>query len=99
MTGHLASTGTVPGGVSVVFPAYNEESNIGPQVESALAVLEPMIPNLEVIVVNDGSRDGTAAAVQALTVTHPNVRLVSHPTNYGYGAALYSGFTAATRTS
>jgi glycosyltransferase involved in cell wall biosynthesis len=85
------------GGLSVVLPAYNEEANITRQVEMVLGVVGALVDELEVVVVNDGSRDGTAAAVTALAQRHPNVRLVSHPTNLGYGAALYSGFTSAGR--
>ncbi len=81
--------------LSVVLPAHNEESNIAPMVESVLSVLNPVTSDLEVIVVDDGSRDQTAARVQTLAAHHPNVRLVQHPKNLGYGAALFSGLMAA----
>jgi glycosyltransferase involved in cell wall biosynthesis len=51
----------------------------------------------EVLVVNDGSTDRTGAIVAALAATSPRVRLVTHPINQGYGAALASGFAAATK--
>ena len=78
-------------------PAYNEEANIEPQVLDVIEALRPLADDFEVIVVNDGSRDRTGAIVSELAVAHPQVRLVQHPSNQGYGAALYSGFTSATK--
>jgi len=81
--------------ISVVFPAYNEEENVGPAVMEAIEVVGPMADDYEVIVVDDGSRDGTAQKVRQLAERYPQVRLVQHQVNQGYGAALYSGFTSA----
>jgi glycosyltransferase involved in cell wall biosynthesis len=81
--------------LSVVLPAYNEESNIEPMIENVLKTISPFVSDLEVIVVNDGSRDRTGEKIQGVAARHPNVRLVAHEKNRGYGAALYSGFTAA----
>ena len=78
-------------------PAYNEEANIEPQVLDVIEALRPLADDFEVIVVNDGSRDRTGAIVAELAAAHPQVRLVQHPSNQGYGAALYSGFTSATK--
>ncbi len=83
--------------ISVVMPAYNEEANIGPMVSEVLAVMEPICDEYEVIVVDDGSRDKTAEAVRKLAADHPQVRLIQHQVNKGYGAAVYTGFTSATR--
>ena len=55
------------------------------------------IDDYEVIVVNDGSIDKTAAIVESLANDNPKVRLVNHPINQGYGGALQSGFRAATK--
>ena len=80
--------------LSVVIPAYNEEDGIADIVERVLATrpaLQASGIGLELIVVDDGSRDQTAA----ITATYPEVRLVQHPTNYGYGAALKTGFARA----
>ena len=83
------------GSLSVVIPAYNEENGIDAILGRVLAQREPLraagIGNLEVIVVDDGSRDRTAERVAA----HPDVRLVRHKINQGYGAALKTGFAAA----
>ena len=80
-----------------MLPAYNEEANVELQVEAVIQTFQPITPDFEVIVVNDGSRDQTGARVQALMTKYPNVRLVEHPKNLGYGAALYSGFTSASK--
>jgi len=76
-------------------PAYNEESNIEPMIENVLKTFSPLVSDLEVIVVNDGSRDRTAERIQGVASRHPNVRMVAHAKNLGYGAALYDGFIAA----
>ncbi len=81
--------------ISVVMPAHNEEANIGPMIESALEVFSPLTTDLEVVVVADGSRDRTPEIVRSYAAKHSNVRLIEHPRNLGYGAALFSGFTAA----
>ncbi len=82
--------------LSVVLPAYNEEANIEPMVQAVLETCQPITGDLEIIAVDDGSRDRTADRIRALAVQHPGiVRLVQHPRNQGYGAALYSGFIAA----
>jgi glycosyltransferase involved in cell wall biosynthesis len=82
--------------LSVVIPALNEEHGIDAILERVLAqrdgLVEVGIRELEVVVVDDGSRDGTAARVRA----HADVRLIEHPVNRGYGAALKTGFNAAT---
>ncbi|MGH9307804.1 MAG: glycosyltransferase family 2 protein, partial [Vicinamibacterales bacterium] len=58
---------------------------------------ERLTPDFEIIVVNDGSADGTAAIADELARTYPQVRVVHHAQNRGYGGALRSGFAAATR--
>jgi len=87
-----------PAGIalSVVLPAYNEAANLRATVEGALEVLRGLGGRFEVIVVDDGSRDGTGALADALARATPEIRAVHHPHNRGYGAAIRSGFTAAT---
>jgi dolichol-phosphate mannosyltransferase len=88
-----AETAAETDGISIVLPAHNEVANIRTAVEKALAVAERLSSRHEVIVVDDGSRDGTDQAVQALAVVnYPRVRLVKHEVNLGYGAALRTGF-------
>jgi glycosyltransferase involved in cell wall biosynthesis len=74
---------------------YNEEGNIEHAVTSALAVLAGLTDRYEVIVVNDGGRDRTGAIADRLAAANPLVRVVHHPVNRGYGAALRSGLAAA----
>jgi glycosyltransferase involved in cell wall biosynthesis len=82
--------------LSYFFPAHNEEANLAGLVEEALAALPGIAETFEIIAVNDGSRDNTAAIADGLAAAHPDVvRAVHHPTNLGYGAALRSGLGAA----
>jgi glycosyltransferase involved in cell wall biosynthesis len=83
--------------ISAVLPAYNEEAIIADTARTMAAVLRDLTDDYEVIVVNDGSRDATAARVEAVAAEDPHVRLVSHPTNRGYGDALATGFSSATK--
>jgi glycosyltransferase involved in cell wall biosynthesis len=91
----MSAAQRVPG-LSVVLPAYNEELNVVPVVEQALDCLPRVADDYEVIVVDDGSTDGTAAALaQLLADHHPRLRLLRHERNQGYGAALRTGFSRA----
>ena len=82
--------------LSYFFPAHNEEANLAGLVEEALATLPSIAETFEIIAVNDGSRDRTAAIADELAAANPGVvRAVHHPTNLGYGAALRSGLAAA----
>jgi glycosyltransferase involved in cell wall biosynthesis len=82
-------------GISVVLPAYNEEANLGWVVSRVRAVLANLGRPFEIIVVDDGSTDGTALLADRLASEDPTIRVVHHARNQGYGAALRSGFTAA----
>jgi glycosyltransferase involved in cell wall biosynthesis len=73
------------------FPAYNEVENLDTMVERALADVGPLVPSLEVLIVDDGSSDGTAERADALAAADPRVRVV-HQRNRGYGGALKTGF-------
>jgi glycosyltransferase involved in cell wall biosynthesis len=82
--------------LSYFFPAHDEEANLEPLVEEALATLPALAEVFEIVAVDDGSRDATGAIADRLAETHAGVvRVVHHPTNLGYGAALRSGFQAA----
>jgi glycosyltransferase involved in cell wall biosynthesis len=83
--------------ISAVLPAYNEEAIIADTARAMAAVLRDLVDDYEVIVVNDGSHDGTVACVERVAAEMPTVRLVSHAVNQGYGAALATGFSAATK--
>jgi dolichol-phosphate mannosyltransferase len=79
----------------VVLPAYNEEAAIGRVLERIDQALTAAGVGFEVVVVDDGSRDGTARAVEERAARMP-VRLVRHPTNLGLGPTLRDGLLAAT---
>jgi len=74
---------------------FDEEANVGPLLEAALARAPRLAPSFEIVVVDDGSRDGSAAIVEAWRRRDPRIRLLRHPRNCGYGAALRSGLRAA----
>jgi glycosyltransferase involved in cell wall biosynthesis len=81
--------------LSVVFPAFNEEGNIRAVVEDAYRTVPKLAPIFEIIVVNDGSKDRTGEICDSLVERLSNVRVVHHPRNRGYGAALKSGIKLA----
>jgi glycosyltransferase involved in cell wall biosynthesis len=82
----------------VFFPAFNDAPTIGALIDDAFAVLNCYAADHEVIVINDGSRDTTAEVLGAMVKKYtPRMRVVTHATNRGYGAALSSGFAAATK--
>lgn len=78
--------------LSVVIPCYNEKETIATIVQRVQAV----VPDAEVIIVDDGSTDGSRAILQTLNGTHPSVRVLLHAKNGGKGAALQTGIQAAT---
>jgi len=82
--------------LSVVFPAYNEAENISKTIAEAVEYLSDRQICYEIIVVNDGSTDATKAIVTELAVQNPQIRLINHSHNLGYGSALRSGFDQAT---
>jgi len=82
--------------ISIIVPVYNEESTIGAVLERLLAIELP-VPR-EIVAVNDGSRDGTAAALDAVAATSPLITALHLPENGGKGRALRAGL-ARTRGS
>jgi Glycosyl transferase family 2 len=89
-------SGGAKAGLSVVLPAYNEETNIGPMIEACLEVLPKLTTDYEVIVVDDGSRDSSSAVAEEwVQRCYPEVRLLVHDRNLGYGAAIRTGLQHA----
>lgn len=86
----------IPGSLSLILPAHNEEANIQIVVNRALEVLPCFTDSFEIVVVNDGSRDKTADIINDLARKHPEVKPQHHTVNRGYGAALTTGFKAST---
>jgi glycosyltransferase involved in cell wall biosynthesis len=83
--------------ISLVLPAYNEAENIEPLVAEAVPALEANADDYEIIVVDDGSADGTAEVTRRVMESYPAVRLVQHEVNKGFGAAVFTGFTSAVK--
>ena len=81
--------------LSIFFPCHDEQDNITRVTEEALEVARSVAADFEIIIVNDGSSDRTAEIADELAALHPEVRVIHHPTNLGYGGALQSGFRAA----
>ena len=82
--------------LSVFFPAYYDEKNIGKVVDKAVEVLEDLkLKDYEVTIIEDGSPDNTAAAADELAAKYPKVNVIHHEKNKGYGATLWEGFITA----
>src|SRR5437867_4226288 len=86
-----------PAGLSVFFPAYNDSGTIASMVIRAVHAASEVTSDFEVIVVDDGSADATAHIADELARTYPQVRVVHHASNRGYGGALQTGFRTATK--
>jgi glycosyltransferase involved in cell wall biosynthesis len=86
-----------PPGLSIFFPAYNDGGTIASMVVGAVLAARRLTPDHEVIVVNDGSADATPQILEELARAYPQVRVVHHRENRGYGGALRSGFSQASR--
>ncbi|MGH9329983.1 MAG: glycosyltransferase family 2 protein [Vicinamibacterales bacterium] len=84
-------------GLSVFFPAYNDSGTIASMVVTAVQTARRLTSDFEVIVVNDGSKDRTASILDELARLYPEVRIIQHERNRGYGGALRSGFEAASK--
>jgi glycosyltransferase involved in cell wall biosynthesis len=82
-------------GISAILPAFNEEGALAGTVAALRAVLEGLSCPYEILIVDDGSRDGTGELADRLAREDSAVRVVHHPHNLGYGDALKSGFAAA----
>ena len=79
-------------GISIFFPAFNEEKNIQTTVSAALSVASSIFDDFEIIIVDDGSSDRTPEIIDSLASTNPRIKAIHHPLNMGYGAAVRTGF-------
>ena len=83
--------------LTVAMPAYNEAENIQAMIAETVQAVSLLVEDFEIIVVDDGSQDDTAVIVQSLIPQYPQLRLVQHEGNKGYGTAVFSGLTHASK--
>ncbi len=79
--------------LSIFFPFWNEEKNIEKVVLSAIPIASEHAEKWEILMVDDGSSDGTLKEAQRLEKKHKNLRVITHNPNRGYGSALREGVT------
>ena len=84
--------------LSVFFPCHDEVENIESLVAKTISLLEGLVGDWEIIIVDDGSTDGTGELADSMARRDPRIRAVHHARNLGYGMALRSGFAAATKS-
>ena len=85
----------MPDPISVVVPVYNSAGTLSTLVTRLTAVLDPLVPEYEIVLVNDGSRDGSWRSIEQLATEHAPVRGLNLMRNYGQHNALLAGIRAA----
>jgi glycosyltransferase involved in cell wall biosynthesis len=86
-----------PVGLSIFFPAYNDSGTIASLAIAARRTARKLTSDFEVLIVNDGSADDTAEIADELARTYPEIRVIHHERNRGYGGALRTGFREASK--
>jgi glycosyltransferase involved in cell wall biosynthesis len=82
-----------PHSISAFFPAYNDENSIGEIIRKAAGILPGLTDDFEIVVVNDGSADGTGPLLNRMAQELPFLKVIHHGVNRGYGASLITGFS------
>jgi glycosyltransferase involved in cell wall biosynthesis len=95
MSKSTSDEGAVQPSLSLVFPVFDEVDNLGTLVDTALAIAARLAPDFEIVLVDDGSRDGSSELIDVLCERDPRIRSLRHESNKGYGAALRSGLRFA----
>jgi len=83
--------------LSIVYPMYNEKDNIRTAVSEALRVGCIITSDIEIVIVDDYSKDGSGSIADEIAVAHPEVKVVHHTRNRGLGGAIRSGFDTASK--
>ena len=81
--------------ISLVIPSYNDETTVGRLITDSIAVLSIICPDYEIIVTNDGSKDGTLAVLEDLARKNDRIRIINHPINKGFGPTVKELYYAA----
>jgi glycosyltransferase involved in cell wall biosynthesis len=83
--------------VTLFYPMYNELKSVEPMTRKALQVMETVADDFEILIIDDGSTDGSEKIADELAKSDPRVRAIHHQGNKGYGQALRTGFASATK--
>ena len=83
--------------MSAVFPAFNDAGTIPSMILTAMIAMRQVTDDYEVIVTDDGSEDHTAIVLNAMAERCPELHVIRHPCNEGYGSTLRTGFKAASK--
>ena len=86
-----------PPGLSIIFLMFNEEGSIAAVLDEAIAFADRTLPDCELLVIDDGSTDGSAAIVASFAARDPRIRLVQHERNGGMGAGMRTGIQHASK--
>ncbi len=84
-------------GISLFYPMYNELQSVEPITRKALQVLEALTDDFEILIIDDGSTDGSGQLADHLAAADSRIRVIHHPGNQGYGQALRTGFAQASK--
>src|SRR5579862_691032 len=82
--------------ISIIIPAYNEEGNIRGTVNEVLRAFGDRFGGYEILIVNDGSKDGTGEVANALAAENPHIKAIHNSPNMGFGYSYRRGVAAAT---
>jgi len=74
--------------VSLIIPAYNDETTVGRLIGDSTKLLERVCPDYEIIVTNDGSRDNTLFVLREFASVNPRIRVINHEVNRGFGSTI-----------
>lgn len=93
----LSSVATKLTSLSLVIPSYNDETTVGRLIEDADALLQEICSDYEIVVTNDGSKDGTLSLLKKMSERYPKLRLINHEVNRGFGFTIRELYLAGTK--